>query len=104
MKATATVKDQGSVQFELNDTETINSISDFNTIKLKESEDFYCNQKEDFLNTFICHLIFYAVFCISIVVHIFLDLGLGSFIKNKLIQLISIARRIGSNNIPDFAN
>ena len=38
------------------------------------------------LNIFICQLIFYAFFCISLVLHIVVDLGLDSFVNNKFIS------------------
>jgi len=60
-------------------------------------------EKEDFVNTFICHLLFYAVFCISLVLHILFDLGLSYFIKNKFTQLIGSGKETLLDEKPAFA-
>ena len=82
---------------------SVNSINDFTPSKLKESIVISEKTKDDFVNTFICHLIFYAVFCISLVLHILLDLGLGSLVKNQFLQLIEIARNTVLVKNPAFA-
>ena len=52
---------------------------------------------DEFVNTFIIHLIFYAIFCFSLVAHIIFDFGLGSFIKINFARL----KILGNKN--DFA-
>ncbi len=102
MTATAapTVKDQELVSFGLVESASVNSINDFIPSKLNESE--VSSEKSDFINTFICHLIFYAIFCVSLVLHILIDLGLGSFIKNKFVQLIGPGRHTATPKNPIF--
>ena len=81
------VKNQKSVPIGLTKSATVNLITDFIPSKFQEGKANTEKEKEDFVNTFICHLIFYAVFCISIVLHVVIDLGLGAFLKNKLNEL-----------------
>ena len=106
MTATAapTVKDQELMPHGLVESASINSFADFVSSNLNERNSAN-KEKEvnDFINTFICHLIFYALFCISLVLHIFIDLGLGSFVKNKFLQLIEITKNILVEKNPAFA-
>tara|TARA_B100000700_G_scaffold305585_1_gene379750 strand:- start:9733 stop:10050 length:318 start_codon:yes stop_codon:yes gene_type:complete len=73
---------------------SVNSITDFIPSNLNESKVATKNDTNDFVNLFICHLIFYIVFCISLVLHILIDLGLGTFLKNKFEQLIFNSKEI----------
>ena len=82
------------------DSEIVNSFADFVPSDLNEME---AKGKNDFINIFICHLIFYLVFCISLVLHILIDLGLGSFLKNQFLQLVEIAKNTGFEKNPAFA-
>ena len=102
MTATAapTVKDQELMPFGLVESASVNSFSDFVPSNLNKTED---NEKNDFINIFICHLIFYTVFCISLVLHILIDLGLGSFLKNQFLKLIEIAKNTVFVKKPAFA-
>ena len=99
--ATPTVKDQELVSFGLVESASVNSITDFTPSRLNESK--VTSEKDDFVNTFICHLIFYVVFCVSLFLHIFIDLGLASFTKNKLNQLVEIGKKTFFENPPAFA-
>ena len=83
------VKDQEVLPFGLVESASVNSFADFLPLNLNETE---ANEKNEFINIFICHIIFYCFFCISLVLHILIDLGLGSFVKNKFLQLINIAK------------
>ena len=105
MTATAvpTVKDQELITSGLVESASINSIADFVPSKLNLKDVIDEKEKIEFVNTFICHLIFYAFFCISLVLHILIDLGLGSFVKNKFLQLIDIAKNTGVDENPAFA-
>ncbi len=105
MTATAapTVKDQELMPFGLVESASVNSIGDFVPSNLNETEENTEKPLNEFINIFICHLIFYAVFCISLVLHILIDLGLGSFVKNKFLQLIEIAKSIVVERNPAFA-
>ena len=92
--ASRRVKDQELTPFGLVETASVNSIVDFVPTNLNETEANKENGKNDFINIFICHLIFYSVFCISLVLHILIDLGLGSFIKNQFLHLIEISKNL----------
>ena len=98
-----TVKAQELVSFGLVESASVNSITDFTPSKLDERKVFAANEKEDFANIFICHLIFYSFFCASVVLHILFDLGLGSFIKNKFHQLIGFVKKNVFHKNPIFA-
>ena len=104
MTATASpkVKDQELMPFGLVESATVSSFADFVPSDFKETEANAAKEKSDFINIFICHMIFYAVFCISIVLHILIDLGLGLFVKNKFFQLIEIAKNIFVEKNPAF--
>ena len=97
------VKDQELMPHGLVESASVNSFADFVSSNLNETELNKEKEVKDFINTFICHLIFYAVFCISLLLHILIDLGLGSFVKNKFLQLIKISRNIGVVKNPAFA-
>ena len=104
MTATAapTVKEQ-LMPFGLVESASVNSGEDFipsNTNKTYPIEE---KKEIDFVNIFICHLIFYSIFCISLVLHILIDLGFGSVVKNKVLMLIQIAKNTVFDNEPAFA-
>ena len=105
--AAPTVKDQGLVSFGLVESASVNSFADFIPSKLNESqvktEHQTEKEKEDFKNSFICHLIFYTFLCVSIVLHILIDLGLGSFIKNKFFQFMALWKKNIFEKNPAFA-
>ena len=103
MTATAapTVKDQGLLSVGLVESASVNSISDFVPSKLNESKA--PEEEENFVNTFICHLIFYAFFCVALVFHILIDLGLWSFIENKFTQLKAVGKKTVFEKSPAFA-
>ncbi len=84
------VKDQEFVSFGLVESAGVNSFTDFIPSKLNESQLNIEREKDDFQNSFICHMIFYAFICVSIVLHIIIDLGLGSFIKKKFFLLMDV--------------
>ena len=98
-----TVKDKQLGSLGLVESASVNSFADFIPSKFNESKVSTDKENDDFSNVFICHLIFYAVFCITLVLHIFIDLGLGSFIKNKLIQLMDIGMKTVYEKNPAFA-
>ena len=101
--AAPTVKDQELMPHGLVESASVNSFADFVSSNLSATEANKEAEANNFINTFICHLIFYAVFCISLLMHILIDLGLGSFIKNKFIQLIEITKNIVVERRPAFA-
>ena len=105
MTATAapTIKDQELLPFGLVESASINSFEVFVPSNLNETEANEEKEKNDFINIFICYVIFYSVFCISLVLHILIDLGLGSFVKNKFLQLIESAKNTVVEGNPPFA-
>ena len=105
MTATAapTVKDQELMPHGLVESASVNSFADFVLSNLNETEANKEKEVNDFINTFICHLIFYAFFCISLVLHILIDLGLGSLVKNQFLKFIEIAKNTVFMKKPAFA-
>ena len=105
MTATAeeSVKEQELISFGFVESTGVNSIAEFVPSNLNVMETNEAKEKNDFINIFICHLIFYAVFCISLLMHILIDLGLGSFVKNKFLQLFEITKNIVVERSPAFA-
>ena len=101
--AAPTVKDQELMPYGLVESASVNSFADFVSSNLSENETNNEKEVNDFINIFICHLIFYAVFCISLVLHILIDLGLGSLVKNQFLQLIGIAKNTVVVKNPAFA-
>jgi hypothetical protein len=104
MTATAAsrVKDQEFMPFGLVESASVNSFADFVPSNLNETEANEEKEKNVFINIFIVHLIFYSVFCISLVVHILIDLGLGSFVKNQFLHLIETAMNTDVEKNPAF--
>ena len=98
-----TVKDKELIPQGLVESTSANSFADFVSSNLNEKEANQENEVNDFVNTFICYLLFYAVFCISLVLHLIIDLGLGSFVKNKFLQLIEIVKNTSAVKNPAFA-
>ena len=85
------------------ETTSENSIADFIPSMVGEQDTKFERNKNDFINTFICHLIFYGIFCVAIVLHVIFDLGVGTFMKKIFTQLIQIVRNNGFENNPSFA-
>ena len=96
MTATATssptVKAQELMPHGLVESESVSSFADLVSSNLNKTELNKEKKINNFINTFICHLIFYAVFCISLVLYILIDLGLLSLVKNQFLKLIEIAK------------
>ncbi len=101
--AASTVKDHELMPHGLVESASVSSFADFVSSNLNETEASKEKEVNDFINTFICHLIFYAFFCVSLVLHILIDLGLGSLIKNKFLQLMEIAKNTLVVKNPAFA-
>ena len=94
MTSAQTIVDQELAQFGWVEPIATNSISDFKSTKLFEEEEKKTNEKEsDLINTFICHLIFYVVFCYSLILYIFIDLDFGSFLTNKVTKLFKVQKK-----------
>ena len=80
--------DQELAQFGWVESIATNSISDFKSPKIAVEDQTTNEQEFDLIDSFICHLIFYVVFCYSLFLHIFIDLGFGNFLKNKVNTLL----------------
>ena len=95
MTSTSALKniDQELAQFGWVESIATNSISDFNSFKIDVEENITNEKEPDLLDKFICHLIFYVVFCYSLFLYIFIDLGFGSFFKNKVNTLLKLQKR-----------
>ena len=103
MTASPLVKDQELFSFGLVESASVNSFADFVPSDLNETRANEEKEQNNFINIFICHLIFYSVLCISIVLHILIDLGLGSFLKNQFIQFLEIAKNTAFEKNPAFS-
>ena len=101
--SSSTVKDQELASFGLVESASVNSFADFTPSNFNESQVDNEKQEDDFKNLFICHLIFYGFFCIALVMYILIDLGLGSFIKNKFFQLFGLGSKTIFEKSPVFA-
>ena len=101
--ATPTLKNQELISSGAVESASVNSIYDFVPSNINKKNVIDKKEKNEFVDTFICHLIFYAVFCISLVLHILIDLGLGSFLKKIFIQLMGITRNNFFEENPVFA-
>ena len=93
MTSALKIIDQELAQFGWVESIATNSISDFKSPKI-DVEEQATNEKEfDFIDTFICHLIFYVVFCYSLFLYVFIDLGFGSFLKNIVNKLFKFQKQ-----------
>ena len=99
----STVIDQELIPFGLVESAGVNAFADYVPSKLNETESNEEKEKNEFIDIFICHLIFYAVFCISLVLHILIDLGVGSFVKTQFLQLMENLKNNVVEKNPAFA-
>ncbi len=88
--ADPSVKDRDLRSIGFVEQTNINSIKNLTQSKLIGSTS---SEEKDFVNTFICLLIFYVIFCVSLYLHILFDLGLASFIKKKFIIMIEVMKK-----------
>jgi len=100
-----TLKDEELVSYGLIESASVRSIKDFNPSNLSEKEInvFSGKEKEEFINLFICHLIFYAFFCVACVIHIFIDLGFEALIKDRFSKFIVLGKKSFFTKSPAFA-
>ncbi len=95
--AAPTLKDKELVSCGLVESASVNSFADFTPSKLNQSQVSGEKQREknnnDFINTFICHLIFYSFFCVSLLLYILIDLEVGSLIKRSFVKLWGIEKK-----------
>ena len=98
-----TVKAREHESLGLIESASVNSFTDFVPSKFNQGDVNSERDIKDVTNSFICHLIFYVIFCVSLVLHILIDLGLGSFIKCKFDQLVGSSKGIEFKKNPAFA-
>ena len=92
MTSALKIIDQELAQFGWVESIANNSICDFKSTKI-DVEEQTTNEKEfDLIDTFICHLIFFIVYYYSLFLYIFIDLGFGSFLKNKVNTLLKFQK------------
>ena len=99
MTSTLKIIDQELAQFGWEESIATNSISDFKSPKIDVDEQPTNEKESDLIDTFICHLIFYVVFCYSLFLYVFIDLGFGSFLKNKMNKLLKLQKKF---EMPSF--
>ena len=100
---TSTVNDKELFSCGLIESASVNSFADFISSKSNDKEVIVEHENNDFINNFICHLIFYSVLCFSLVLHIVIDLGLGSFVRKLFVRFMEIARHNVFEMNPAFA-
>ncbi len=96
--------DQELAQFGWVESIATNSINDFQSPKSnieEEEEETIGKKNSDPIDIFICHLIFYIIFCYCLFLYVVIDLGFGSFIKNKVTTLIKFENK---SAIPAFSS
>ena len=91
--------DQELAQFGWIESIATNSISDFKSSKIDVKEQTTNKKDSNLIDTFICHLIFYMIFCYSLFVYVFIDLSFGSFLKNKVNTLFKLQKKF---KLPSF--
>ena len=84
MTSAQKISDQELAQFGWVESIATNSISDFKSPKIDIKEQTTNEKESDLIDIFIFHMIFYIVFCYSLFLYVFVDLGFGSFFKNKV--------------------
>ena len=93
MTSAQKIIDQELAQFGWVESIATNSISDFKSPKLDVEEQTINEKESDLIDTFICHMIFYVVFCYSLFLYVFVDLGVGSFLINKVNALLKLQKK-----------
>ena len=84
MTSASKIIDRELAQFGFVESIATNAISDFKSPKIDIEEQTTNEKESDLIDTFICHLIFYVVFCYSLFLYVFIDLDFSSFLKNKV--------------------
>tara|TARA_Y100001968_G_scaffold4024_1_gene3540 strand:- start:233 stop:550 length:318 start_codon:yes stop_codon:yes gene_type:complete len=92
MTSALKIIDEELAQFGWVESTATNSISDFKSPKIDVEEQSTNVKKSDLIDTFLCHFIFYVVVCYSLFLYIFIDLGFGSFLKNKVNTLLKLQK------------
>ena len=99
MSSAQKVIDQDLAQFGWLETVATNSITDFKSPNSTVVGKTTYKKYSDLIDLFICHLIFYVIFCYSLVLYLVIDLGFGAFIVKKCNSLIKIDPMEGISSI-----
>ena len=92
MTSAVKIIDQELAQFGWVESIATNSISDFKSPKVDVLEHKPDKKKSDLLDTFICHLIFYVIFCYSLFIYVVYDLGFGLLVANTIKSLFKLSK------------
>ena len=84
MTSAQQIIDQELAQFGWVGSIATNSISDFKSAKESVVELITDEKISDLIDTFICHSIYYVIFCYCQCLYVFIDLDFGCFLKNKV--------------------
>ncbi len=93
MNSVQIVIDQELAQFGWVQSIATNSISNFKLPKSTVVNQTTDEKKTDLIDTIIFHLIFYMIFCYSLFLYVFIDLGFGSFIVKRGTRLIKFKKK-----------
>ena len=93
MTSAQQINDQELAQFGWVESIATNSISDFKSPKESVVELRNDVKTSNLIDTFICHSIFYVIFCYSLFIYVFSDLGLGFFLQNKINKLLKVQNK-----------
>ena len=85
--------DQELAQFGWVESIATNSISDFKSPKSNVLENTTDEKDSDLIDIYFYHLIFYVIFCYSLFIYIFVDLGLDSLVKQKTTTFINFIKK-----------
>ena len=94
MNSAQTVIDQELAQFGWVESIATNTISAFKSPRLNNLEQTTDVKRSDLIDTFICLSIFYVIFCYSLCLYVFIDLGFGCFLKNKVNRWLKVQKII----------
>ena len=94
MTSVQQIIDQELAQFGWVESIATNSISDFKSPKESLVELRTDENTSDLIDTFIFHSIFYVIFCYSLCLYVFIDLGFGCFLKNKVNRWLKVQKLI----------
>ena len=94
MTSAQKIIDQELAQFGWVESIATNSISDFKSPKESVVELRNDVKTSNLIDTFICHSIFYVIFCYSLCLYVFIDLGFGFFLKNKVNRWLKVQKKL----------
>ena len=82
--------DQELAQFGWVESIATNLISDFKSHKSNVLEQREYKRNSDLIDNFICYLLYYIIFCYSLFLYVFIDLGFGLFLRHKVFTSINL--------------